>query len=175
MKKIIFILFMASLCLVGCKKDASPEETPQEQEPQEQPQDDPEPQAKVDPLAADRKRCYLDDVENQTITFIFDSTLWKAKSVKSVDVRGSFNNWKATDGYTLQKCDTAKEWPYWSVTLPYADIRCPGNCGQPEYKFVVNGSSWKNPPSWLTAGYKFSGNDVNQIIVFLDDDIEEIK
>lgn len=124
---------------------------------------------------ADRKRCYIDNVEQKTITFIFDSLLWRKGNPKKIEVMGSFNNWKSAEGFTLQKSDTAKVKPYWYVTLPYSAIKFPGNSGQPEFKFVLNGGTWLNPPSWLTSGYKFVGTSTNQIIVFSTDDIEEIK
>ncbi len=158
------------MLLSGCKKDS----TPQTPETPETPDTPDTPPAVADPLADARKRCYFEDVQAGTITFVFDSTLWKAKNVKKVEVRGSFNNWPKDGGYLLEKCDTAKVLPYWFLTVPYEKIKLPGNCGQPEYKFVVDGT-WKNAPSWLPAGYKFEGNDVNQIIVFSTDDIEEIK
>lgn len=155
------------MMLSSCKKDTTPQvpDTP----------DTPDvPPAKADPLASARKQCYFEDVEAGTITFVFDSTQWKIKNIKKVEIRGSFNDWKETEGYSLSRCDTAKVLPYWFLTVPYEKIKLPGNCGQPEYKFVVNGS-WKDVPSWLPAGYKFAGNDVNQIIVFSTDDIEEIR
>lgn len=158
------------MLLSGCKKDS----TPQTPETPETPDTPDTPPAVADPLADARKRCYFEDVQAGTITFVFDSTLWKAKNVKKVEVRGSFNNWPKDGGYLLEKCDTAKVLPYWFLTVPYEKIKLPGNCGQPEYKFVVDGT-WKNAPSWLPAGYKFEGNDVNQIIVFSTDDIEDIK
>ncbi len=176
MKKFIYYIFVASVLFTGCKKDTVTEKAKEEVNPDSpDTPDTPDVQpVNVDPLASARKQCFFEDVENGTITFVFDSTLWKAKNAKKVEVRGSFNDWKTTDGYSLTKCDTAKVLPYWYLTVPYSMIKCPGNCGQPEYKFVVDGS-WKNAPSWLPAGYKFSGNDVNQIIVFSTDDIEEIK
>lgn len=155
------------MMLSGCKKDTTPQvpDTP----------DTPDvPPVKTDPLASARKQCYFEDVEAGTITFVLDSTQWKIKSIKKVEIRGSFNDWKETEGYSLSRCDTAKVLPYWFLTVSYEKIKQPGNCGQPEYKFVVNGS-WKDVPSWLPAGYKFAGNDVNQIIVFSSDDIEDIK
>ena len=176
MKKFIYYILVASVLFTGCKKDTVTEKAKEEVNPDSpDTPDTPDVQpVNVDPLASARKQCFFEDVENGTITFVFDSTLWKAKNAKKVEVRGSFNDWKTTDGYSLTKCDTAKVLPYWYLTVPYSMIKCPGNCGQPEYKFVVDGS-WKNAPSWLPAGYKFSGNDVNQIIVFSTDDIEEIK
>ena len=175
MKKFIYFIFVASVLFTGCKKDNVTEKAKEEVNP-DTPESPDTPDVKpswVDPLAAARKQCFFEDTEAGTITFIFDSTLWKAKGVKSVEVRGSFNDWKTTEGYSLVKSDTAKTLPYWYLTVPYSMIKCPGNCGQPEYKFVVNGS-WKDAPSWLTPGYKFVGNDTNQIIVFSTDDIDEI-
>lgn len=172
MKKFFYSFLIVSTLLASCKKDSVTDAQVDSKEIPEIPDKTPE---STDVLASARKQCYFEDVKAGTITFVFDSTLWKASGVKSVEVRGSFNDWKHTDGYLLMKCDTAKVRPYWYLTLPYEKIKCPGNCGQPEYKFVTNGSSWKNVPSWLPAEYKFSGNDVNQIIVFSTDNIDEIK
>lgn len=176
MKKFIYYIFVASVLFTGCKKDTVTEKAKEEVNPDSpDTPDTPDVQpVNVDPLASARKQCFFEDVENGTITFVFDSTLWRIKTINKVTVRGSFNNWEDAEGYSLTRCDTAKVLPYWYLTVPYEKIKLPGNCGQPEYKFAVNGS-WKDAPSWLTPGYKFGGNDANQIIVFSTDDLEEIK
>jgi len=167
------LAFVTTMLLIvpftACTKKADP--TP---EPQPQPEPTPEPVVYYDSLGVDKKRCYSEDVKNKTITFLFDSTLWKKGNPSKIEIRGSFNDWGGDTKYTLQKCDTAVHHPFWFITLPYSAIKFPGNSGQPEFKFVVN-DTWQNPPSWLTSGYKFSGTSNNQIIVYSTDNFDEIK
>lgn len=123
---------------------------------------------------SDSKKCYKEDPYKKTITFLFDSLLWRKWKPTNIEVRGSFNDWGDETKYFLQRVDTAKVRPMWALTLPYSAVKFPGNSGQPEFKFVINGS-WQEPPSWLTPGYKFSGTSNNQIIVYSTDNLEEIK
>lgn len=155
----ITLLFVIPLTACSKKQNSEPE---------------PEP-VYFDSLATDKKRCYSEDVTNKTITFLFDSALWRKGNPKSIEVRGSFNDWGDETKYVLQKCDTAVHHPFWFITLPYSAVKFPGNSGQPEFKFVTNGSTWQEPPSWLTSGYKFNGTSNNQIIVYSTDDLEQIK
>lgn len=124
--------------------------------------------------ADDRARGFRDNDAEKTVTFIFDNALWQAANVTSVDVRGSFNSWKQTEGYELAY-DEAEA--VWAVTLPYAKVRIPGNSGQPEYKYVVNGSAWQSGEhkDFIPEGYVFMTSDRNNIVVFNDDDLETIK
>ena len=126
----------------------------------------------LNPSTADKKRCYSEDTNAKTITFLYclDSGFWSG-TVNSCYVRGSFNGWKSVD-----KCQLTydAESNCWAVTLPYDYVSQPGNSGQPEYKFYVNGS-YKDAPSWLTTGYKFKNGSNNQIVVFATDDFEQIQ
>lgn len=167
-KAILFTLaLLLAIPLTACSKK-------QNSEPEPEPTPKPEP-VYFDSLATDKKRCYSEDVTNKTITFLFDSALWRKGNPKSIEVRGSFNDWGDETKYVLQKCDTAVHHPFWFITLPYSAVKFPGNSGQPEFKFVTNGSTWQEPPSWLTSGYKFNGTSNNQIIVYSTDDLEQIK
>ncbi|MCQ2336712.1 MAG: tyrosine-protein phosphatase [Paludibacteraceae bacterium] len=167
-KTILFTLaLLLAIPLTACSKK-------QNSEPEPEPTPKPEP-VYFDSLATDKKRCYSEDVTNKTITFLFDSALWRKGNPKSIEVRGSFNDWGDETKYVLQKCDTAVHHPFWFITLPYSAVKFPGNSGQPEFKFVTNGSTWQEPPSWLTSGYKFNGTSNNQIIVYSTDDLEQIK
>lgn len=167
------LAFAATLLLVvpfaACTKKADP--TP---EPTPTPEPQPTPPAHATIEMSDRQRCYCEDVNYKTITFIFDSLLWRKKNPKNIEIRGSFNDWGDETKYYLEKVDTAKVRPMWILTLPYSAVKFPGNSGQPEYKFVINGT-WQEPPSWLTSGYKFSGTSNNQIIVYSTDNLDEIK
>ena len=114
----------------------------------------------------------MEDTEARTITFLFclDDGYW-SDNVSTAYVRGSFNNWKDVD-YCKMSYD--KESNCWYVTLTYEQVNIPGNSGQPEYKFVINGN-YKGAPSWLTDGYVFMTSDQNMIVVFATDDLEQIK
>ncbi|MBR1809139.1 MAG: tyrosine-protein phosphatase [Paludibacteraceae bacterium] len=121
---------------------------------------------------ADKKRCFSENTADKTITFLYclDSGFWSG-SVTSCYVRGSFNGWKSAETCRLaydSECNC------WTVTLPFDYVNQPGNSGQPEYKFYVNGS-YKDAPSWLTDGYKFKNGSNNQIVVFSYEDFEQIK
>jgi len=120
----------------------------------------------------DKKRCFSEDTNNKTITFLYclDSGFWSG-TVTSCYVRGSFNGWKSVEQCKLT---LDAESNCWTVTLPFDYVNQPGNSGQPEYKFYVNGS-YKDAPSWLTNGYKFKNGSNNQIVVFSTDDFEQIK
>lgn len=124
--------------------------------------------------SSERACSFRDNDADRTVTFIFDNALWKAGTVNSVDVRGSFNNWAKTDGYSLTY---DSESSVWTVTLPYSKVRIPGNSGQPEYKFVTNGSSWQSGSgrSFIPEGYVFMTSDKNNIVIFNDDDLEAIR
>lgn len=124
--------------------------------------------------AADWDRCYAEDAQNRTITFLFDPGRWHLAEVGGVEVRGTFNGWTRTAGYDLRPGRRGDGTPYWSLTLPYAAVRLPGNCGQPEYRFVVDGQ-WQNPPPWLAEGYMFPGNDTNQLLLFAGDKLAQIQ
>lgn len=121
-----------------------------------------------------RTRGYHESVSKKTITFVFDNTLWKAGNVSSVDVRGSFNNWSKNNDFVMSYDNTEN---CWTVTLPVSKVRIPGNSGQPEYKFVVNGSNWLSGygRSFIPEGYVFMTSDRNNIVVFNDDDFDQIK
>ena len=126
----------------------------------------------LNPTTADKRRCFMEDTEARTITFLFclDDGYW-SDNVSTAYVRGSFNNWKDVD-YCKMSYD--KESNCWYVTLTYEQVNIPGNSGQPEYKFVINGN-YKGAPSWLTDGYVFMTSDQNMIVVFATDDLELIK
>jgi hypothetical protein len=130
--------------------------------------------ATVDPSDSDKARCYMEDPEARTITFIFDNAQWKVSNLKSVEVKGSFTSWNSDDRFALT-ADTDRN--FWYVTVSYDDVSIPGNSGQPEFKFVTNGSTYQNggSKSFIPEGYVFLNGDKNNIIVFADDDFDTIK
>ena len=126
------------------------------------------------PSDLDHCRGFRDNPENKSLTFIFDNKLWKAGTVTKVEVRGSFNGWASKSQYALTY-DAAED--IWSVTLPYQLVNVPGNSGQPEFKFVTNGSNYLSGDgrSFMPEGYVFMNGDRNNIVVFDRDDFEKIK
>lgn len=128
----------------------------------------------IAPSSADKAKCFIDSPSDKTITFIFDNTLWQVSNLSSVEVRGSFNGWKSEAKYALTYNSTSN---YWYVTLPYSTVKVPGNSGQPEFKFVTNGSTYQSGDgkSFIPYGYIFLNADRNNIVVFDDDDFETIK
>ncbi|MBQ9203951.1 MAG: tyrosine-protein phosphatase [Prevotella sp.] len=126
----------------------------------------------LNPTEADKKRCFMDDPENRTITFLYcmDQGYWSG-NVTTAFVRGSFNSWKDVEKTQLSYDEASNCW-YCTVSYDYVNV--PGNSGQPEYKFVINGS-YKSAPNWLTDGYKFMTSDQNMIVVFSTDDLDQIK
>lgn len=128
----------------------------------------------VQPADPDHCRGFRDNPESKTLTFIFDNNLWKAGTVTKVEVRGSFNGWASKPEYALVY---DKDQDIWTVTLPYSSVRVPGNSGQPEFKFVTNGSNYLSGDgrSFMPEGYVFMNGDRNNIVVFDHDDFEAIK
>ena len=126
----------------------------------------------VEASAEDRAKCFIDNPEDKTVTFIFDPVLWNyTGTINNVYVRGSFTGWGNSDK-CLMGYDTDG---FYYVTLPYKDVKIPGNSGQPEFKFYVNGSYPGGSHSFVPEGYIFMNGDQNHIVVFEDDDFEQIK
>ena len=127
----------------------------------------------INPTDADKQRCYIENTTDRTITFIYDLGLWKTTNVNSVEVRGSFTGWDSQVDFIMQY-DVENNLYY--LTCPYSKIKRPGNSGQPEYKFVVNGSNWQSTSkTFIPEGYVFKNADKNMIIVYASDDFEQIK
>lgn len=126
----------------------------------------------IDVSDADRAKCFIDDPENRTVTFIFDPALWKySGAISTAYVRGSFTGWGNYD-YCKMLYDPDG---FYYLTLPYEQVKIPGNSGQPEFKFYINGSYPGGDKSFVPEGYIFMNGDQNHIVVFADDDFEQIK
>ena len=126
----------------------------------------------IDVSDADRAKCFIDDPENRTVTFIFDPALWKySGAINTAYVRGSFTGWGNYD-YCKMLYDPDG---FYYLTLPYEQVKIPGNSGQPEFKFYINGSYPGGDKSFVPEGYIFMNGDQNHIVVFADDDFEQIK
>ncbi len=131
-----------------------------------------------------KNNCYRLDDELGQITFIFSTSRTRfvisPLNVKKIYAYGSITKWdKVDEGYVLAGY-SADDCFY--ITLPYSDIRCTGNGGQPEYLFNVyhvNGNSYVTQ-SWptLQEGCEehlvFNANGWKQIVAFNDDDVEDL-
>ncbi len=137
--------------------------------------DDPDPGPVPFPTvsSADCARCFIDNEADKSVTFIFSPSLWNCGSPSRVEVRGSFNGW-STGKHTMEYDSTQK---LWFLTLSYPEVKIPGNSGQPEFKFVTNGSSYQDggSKSFIPEGYVFRNGDNNNIVVFNSDDFDLIK
>ena len=126
----------------------------------------------IDITDADRARCFIDDPENREVTFIFDPATWNfTGTVNTAYVRGSFTGWGNYEYCKMLYDPTG----FYYLTLPYSQVKIPGNSGQPEFKFYINGSYPGGDKSFVPEGYIFMNGDQNHIVVFSDDDFEQIK
>lgn len=141
------------------------------------------------PINSDKNKkcCYIEDVEEKTITFVYslDKNYWNDNkdSINNLSIRGSFttmwNNsmkkWvEDSDSYTLSY-DSNYNW--YSVTLPYEKVKAPGYSGQPEFRFFKN-DKCLDIPSFVPSENVFKNDSNNMMILFESDDeqrIAEIK
>lgn len=109
------------------------------------------------------------------LVFVFDQAVQEpaltaagVTTIERIEVRGTFNGWKDT-GLNLVASQT--DAGIWYLRLPVEQINVPGNSGQPEYKFVVNGSAWLSVPAAKPAHWSFAGN---HIVLFEGDSTDDI-
>ncbi len=120
----------------------------------------------------DRCKCFIDDPENRQVTFIFDPVTWSyTGDIYTAYVRGSFTGWNNYE-YCRMLYDPEG---FYYLTLSYEQVKIPGNSGQPEFKFYINGYYPDGDKSFVPEGYIFMNDDRNHIVVFSDDDFERIK
>lgn len=120
------------------------------------------------------------------VVFVFDEATQKDEldklgltDITKIVVRASFNSWVKSDTYMLTK--SATDAGIWYLALPLANVRIPGNSGQPEFKFYVTGTvatvagtgKWLPVQASTPAGYKF-GSDTNHLVVYPGDDTATI-
>lgn len=128
------------------------------------------------PSELDKKLGWHEDEATSDITFIFDPATWgrQYEKITSVYVSGSFNGWSSTsdDNFKLRQ-DPDRKLLY--LTVPYNTAKRPGNIGQPEFKFVINGT-YSDPYSSYPADYIYNSNgNKNMIIVFSRDNLEQVR
>ena len=123
--------------------------------------------------ASDRAKCYIEDRENETIIFIFDYANWgQTQEVKTAYVRGSFTSWKDKDAFAMSY---AKNLSLNYVSVSKREVVTIGNSGHPEYKFYINNSYMGTEGvSFVPEGYIFHTSDENLIVVYSDENLEEI-
>ncbi|KAG4087486.1 hypothetical protein H8356DRAFT_1370721 [Neocallimastix lanati (nom. inval.)] len=123
----------------------------------------------------DRNKCYVDDFEHSQIIFIFDHKNWEVKKedVKTAFVRGSFTSWKDETKFLMSY---SKNLELHYVSINSEDIKnCIGNSGHPEYKFYINNEYMgTEKASFVPEGYIFHTCDANLIVIFSNEDINEI-
>ncbi|MGC3999028.1 MAG: tyrosine-protein phosphatase [Anaeromyxobacter sp.] len=102
--------------------------------------------------------------------FVYDHATWAAPGAAApaqVLLSGSFNGW-VNPGWELSH--SSADAGVWFLVKPLADVLVPGNSGQPEFKFVVDGA-WLSAVEASPAGYHFLGNN---LLVQEGDDLEQI-
>lgn len=94
-------------------------------------------------------------LEKAKIRFLFDPAAYGQIGVSSVEIRASFTAWRENP-YRFIPGGVGD---LWSLSLDRSLVDVPGNSGQPEYKFVVNGSEWISGAG-EPEGYHFFDNFV---------------
>lgn len=130
----------------------------------------------LNPTEAEKRRCFIDNPDEKTITFLYcvDDGFWPTKPTSDSYVCGSFNGWSKNEDFKLAYDEESN---CYYVTVPYSKLTVPGNSGQPEYKFVIDGDQWQNnyDKDFLDKDYVFQTSDKNLIVVYSTDDFETIK
>jgi len=122
----------------------------------------------------DRNKCFIEDTDHSLIIFIFDHENWDVEDeIKTAFVRGSFTSWKDDNNYFMTYSKNLK--------LHYVGVNseniknCIGNSGHPEYKFYINDEYiGTDDASFVPEGYIFHTCDANLIVIFSNEDINEI-
>lgn len=124
-------------------------------------------------------KCYYDNKEKQTITFLMDCNLWNVPAdLTDLYVHGPFNSWQDNEMF-LMKIDDQKK--FYSVTVSYENVTALGNSGHPEYKFhslkagEADGYFFAKTKSFIPDPYCFHTADYNLILIFEGEDLEDIK
>ncbi|MGM0370340.1 MAG: tyrosine-protein phosphatase, partial [Bacillota bacterium] len=116
-------------------------------------------------------------ITDDTITFIFTKNIYqpkklKNKTINTVSIIGSFTAWKNSWELTEKSPGT------WSLTTSLNKVKIPGNCGQPEFRFVINDNRALDAPAELSLREKFyddHGSGYKNIIITPTDDSDNIK
>lgn len=129
----------------------------------------------VEPINSEknRKRCFIDDAEEETVTIVYDLKTWNTskEDVSKLTLRGSFTTvynpqtrrWVEDEENFTLSYDAMYDW--YSITLPYSKISRPGFSGQPEFKFYLNGKPL-DAPDFVPEEYVFNNANKKQMIIF---------
>lgn len=126
-------------------------------------------------------------INGSKVTFTFNKSMAGSQIaadavISEVHVAGTMTAWnKSAAGWSMAEKDGV-----WTLEKTLTEINVPGNCGNPEFKFVVfikdsTGalkSTWLLPPEDMEIGYKYnngSKTDLNRVIIFNKSDIETVK
>lgn len=121
------------------------------------------------------ERCYIEDTEEQTITFVYDLSYWgESSKEEEITVRGSFTKlyneqtrrWGENKEKFTLTYDSNYNW--YSLVLPINQVNIPGFSGQPNFRFYKNGKPIVLK-STIPEKYIFNGE---QIILFSTDNQE---
>ena len=111
------------------------------------------------------------------IKFIFSKNLYQVQQFKNITINqvgvlGSFTAWNET--WDLNKnCNNI-----WTLETELNKINIPGNCGHPEFRFIINNKRTLDASQDLPLDYKFyddHGTGYKNIILFSDDNPHKIK
>lgn len=132
---------------------------------------------------ANKKKCFIENTEEDTITFICSPDIWKSvSSSDTITVRGSFTQnynesskkWTENEAEFTLTYDNLYEWH--SLTVSSGKLKRPGFSGQPEYRFYKNGKII-SVPSEVNENYIFGGSgdiEIDQnLVIFFATDSEE--
>lgn len=130
---------------------------------------------------ANKRKCYIEDTENETITFVCDPVLWTSITNPGEDIiniRGSFTanynestkKWVENESIYTMSWDSNYNWYY--LTLSYDKIKRPGYSGQPEYRFYY-GTMKLSLPEEINNDYVFESNQ--NLLVFFDEIDDETR
>lgn len=132
---------------------------------------------------ANKKKCFIENTEENTITFVCSPDIWKAvSSSDTITVRGSFTQnynesskkWTENEAEFTLTYDNLYEWH--SLTVSSGKVKRPGFSGQPEYRFYKNGKII-SVPSEVNENYIFGGSgdiEIDQnLVIFFATDSEE--
>lgn len=119
------------------------------------------------------RRCYALNNDNQTVLFLMDKTLWGVADNSDVYVHGSFNSWTHENDDTFKMNETSG---FYYLEVSRTQLAALGNSGHPEFKFVVNDEYQNNyDKDFIPEPYVFHTSDENLIIIYDDENIDEIK
>ncbi|BDU50525.1 tyrosine-protein phosphatase [Haliovirga abyssi] len=131
--------------------------------------------------------------DKSNVVFVFDmsankenleKSLKKDTTISTVSLAGSFNNWKPNDKWEMSKSTKNN---VWFLKKKITDIAIPGNSGQPEFAFYLEGTyqrkgrsrpteAWVKPSDKLEVGYKFNDQwaDMYNYVILFDGDNKDV-